>query len=56
MTSDGELLRCYTESNFEDAFAKTTLRHLDPIYSAALGSASDGEFDDLLSQTGLEPH
>ncbi len=36
MTSDGELLRRYTESNSEDAFAELVGRHLDLVYSAAL--------------------
>jgi DNA-directed RNA polymerase sigma subunit (sigma70/sigma32) len=35
MTSDGELLRRYTESNSEDAFAELVRRHLDLVYSAA---------------------
>jgi RNA polymerase sigma factor (sigma-70 family) len=36
MTSDGELLRRYTETNSEDAFAELARRHLDLVYSAAL--------------------
>jgi RNA polymerase sigma factor (sigma-70 family) len=36
MTSDGELLRRYTESNSEDAFGELVRRHLDLVYSAAL--------------------
>ena len=36
MTSDGELLRRYTETNSEDAFAELVRRHLDLVYSAAL--------------------
>jgi len=36
MTSDGELLRRYTESKSEDAFAELVQRHLDLVYSAAL--------------------
>ena len=36
MTSDGQLLRRYTESKSEDAFAELVQRHLDLVYSAAL--------------------
>ncbi len=36
MTSDGELLRRYTDSHREDAFAELVRRHLDLVYSAAL--------------------
>jgi len=36
MTSDGELLRRYAETNSEDAFAELVRRHLDLVYSAAL--------------------
>jgi len=36
MTSDGELLRRYAESDSEDAFAELVRRHLDLVYSAAL--------------------
>ena len=36
MTSDGELLRRYAETNAEEAFAELVRRHLDLVYSAAL--------------------
>src|SRR6266498_879069 len=36
MTSDGELLRRYTETNSENAFAELVERHLNLVYSAAL--------------------
>jgi RNA polymerase sigma factor (sigma-70 family) len=36
MTSDGELLRRYTESASEEAFGELVRRHLDLVYSAAL--------------------
>jgi RNA polymerase sigma factor (sigma-70 family) len=36
MTSDGELLRRYTETNSEEAFSELVGRHLDLVYSAAL--------------------
>jgi RNA polymerase sigma factor (sigma-70 family) len=36
MTSDCELLRRYTETNSEEAFAELVRRHLDLVYSAAL--------------------
>jgi RNA polymerase sigma factor (sigma-70 family) len=36
MTSDGELLRRYTEFHSEEAFAELVQRHLDLVYSAAL--------------------
>ena len=36
MTPDGELLRRYTETNSENAFAELVERHLNLVYSAAL--------------------
>jgi len=36
MTPDGELLRRYTETNSEHAFAELVERHLNLVYSAAL--------------------
>ena len=36
MTSDGELLRRYTEIQSEEAFAELLRRHLDLVHSAAL--------------------
>ena len=36
MTSDGELLRRYAETNSEDSFAELVRRHLDLVFSAAL--------------------
>jgi len=36
MTPDGELLRRYTETHSEEAFAELVRRHLDLVYSAAL--------------------
>src|SRR6266487_2441056 len=36
MTPDGELLRRYTETNSEHAFAELVGRHLNLVYSAAL--------------------
>src|SRR6185503_15409821 len=36
MTPDGELLRRYTETNSENAFAELVGRHLNLVYSAAL--------------------
>ncbi|TAL01742.1 MAG: sigma-70 family RNA polymerase sigma factor, partial [Verrucomicrobia bacterium] len=36
MTSDGELLRRYTETTSEEAFGELVRRHLDLVYSAAL--------------------
>jgi len=36
MTPDGELLRRYTETNSESAFAELVERHLNLVYSAAL--------------------
>ena len=36
MTSDGEPLRRYSETNSEDAFAELVRRQLELVYSAAL--------------------
>ncbi len=36
MTSDGELLRRYAETDSEDAFAELVRRHVNLVYSAAL--------------------
>jgi hypothetical protein len=35
MTSDGELLRRYTESNSENGFAELVRRHLELVYSVS---------------------
>ena len=52
MTSDSELLRCYTESNSEDAFAELVRRHLDLVYSAANRMVHDPHLaEDVVQQT-----